>query len=171
VNKLKTIAICGSSGHISDQVEAICLELGKKLAENGYNLVCGGRDGVMEAVCHGFSLAPNSQGTCLGILPGMHKEDANPYCQLVIPTGLGYARNSLVVLSGDAVVVVQGASGTLTEVAYAWQFGKPVASLKSTGGVAARVADTRIDDRRKDKIAGFAEVEELLGWIKIKLGE
>ncbi|MGM0595732.1 MAG: TIGR00725 family protein [Myxococcota bacterium] len=165
MKKLKTVAVCGSSGHISDQVQMICIELGKNLAENGYNLVCGGRDGVMESVCRGFSQADNAQGTCIGILPGLYKEEANQYCQLVIPTGLGFARNSLVVLSADAVVVVQGASGTLSEVAYAWQFGKPLASLKSTGGVATRVADTRIDDRREDKIEGFTEIDELIAWI------
>ena len=100
--------------------------LGRELARRGCTVVCGGRGGVMEAVCRG---ARTEGGHTLGILPGADRADSNPYVEFPVPTGLGYARNVIVVLSGEAVVAVDGSFGTLSEIAHALQYGKPVIGL------------------------------------------
>jgi len=116
-------------GHIcSFEVEQIAKKLGKNLAKVVDILVCGGLSGVMEAVCSGFQSA---NGLTIGILPSYNKKDANKYVDIAIPTGLGLARNVLVVKSADVVVALPGEAGTLSEIAYCLQFGIPVISLNS----------------------------------------
>ena len=101
-------------------------ELGRLIAEASAALVCGGRGGVMEAACRG---ARSAGGLTVGILPGRDRRDANPYVDVAIPTGLGEARNALVVRSADAVVAVGGAYGTLSEIAFALRAGTPVVGI------------------------------------------
>ena len=123
----KVVTVIG--GHrCSKEVEQTAHDLGKKLAEVVGILVSGGLSGTMEAVCKGFQA---NGGLTIGIIPGYIKGDANPYVDIVIPTGLGLARNVLVVKSADAVVALPGEAGTLSEIAYCLQFGIPVISLNS----------------------------------------
>ncbi|MFA5090232.1 MAG: TIGR00725 family protein [Candidatus Omnitrophota bacterium] len=123
----KIVSVIG--GHdCSGRVEQLAQKLGKKLAKVVNILVSGGLSGTMKAVCQGFHSAG---GLTIGIIPGYHKEDANPFVDIVIPTGLGLARNVLVVKSADIVVALPGESGTLSEIAYCLQFGIPVISLGS----------------------------------------
>lgn len=123
----KIISIIG--GHsCTKEVERLALNLGKKLAKVGEILVSGGLSGTMKAVCQGFKAGG---GLTIGIIPGYNKEDANPFVDIVIPTGLGLARNVLVVKSADVLVALPGEAGTLSEIAYALQFGIPVISLNS----------------------------------------
>ncbi|OGX44996.1 MAG: TIGR00725 family protein [Omnitrophica WOR_2 bacterium RIFCSPLOWO2_12_FULL_51_8] len=123
----KIVAVIG--GHTcKKEVERIALNLGKKLAKVGDILVSGGLSGVMEAVCQGFQSAG---GLTIGIITSYNKNDANPYVDIVIPTGLGFARNVLVVKAADVVVALPGESGTLSEIAYCLQFGIPLISLGS----------------------------------------
>jgi uncharacterized protein (TIGR00725 family) len=89
-------------------------------------LVTGGLGGVMEAACRG---ARDAGGTTIGILPGADRSAANPYVDVAIPTGLGEARNALVVRSADAVIAIGGAYGTLSEIAFALKAGKRVVGL------------------------------------------
>jgi hypothetical protein len=110
------------------EVEQIAQNLGKKLAKVADILVCGGLSGTMEAVCQGFKAGG---GLTIGILPSYNKKDANPFVDIAIPTGLGLARNVLVVKSADIVVALPGEAGTLSEIAYCLQFGIPVIGLKS----------------------------------------
>jgi uncharacterized protein (TIGR00725 family) len=100
--------------------------LGRELARRGCAVVCGGRGGVMEAVCRG---ARAEGGHTIGILPGADHGDMNAYVEFPIVTGMGYARNVAVVLSGEAVIAVDGAYGTLSEIAHALAHGKPVVGL------------------------------------------
>jgi hypothetical protein len=102
--------------------------LGIELCKVANYLVCGGLSGVMMAVCKGFKM---DNGVTIGIIPGYNKSDANKYVDIVIPTGLGLARNVLVVKSADIVVALPGKKGTLSEIAYCLQFGIPIISLKS----------------------------------------
>ncbi|MFZ5801041.1 MAG: TIGR00725 family protein [Candidatus Omnitrophota bacterium] len=125
--KIKIVGVIGS--HACDkEVEKIALNLGKKLSNVANYLVCGGLCGVMQAACQGFK---QGGGVTIGIIPSYNKKDANPYVDIVIPTGLGFARNVLVVKSADAVIALPGETGTLSEIAYCLQFGIPVISLKS----------------------------------------
>jgi len=110
------------------EVEQLTQNLAKNLAKVADILITGGLGGTMEAACKGFKA---QGGLTLGIIPGYDKNDANKYVDIVIPTGLGLARNVLVVKSADAVVALPGESGTLSEIAYCLQFGIPVISLKS----------------------------------------
>ena len=101
-------------------------EVGRELAGRGATVVCGGLGGVMEAACRG---AVAGGGRTIGILPGGSREGANPYVQVPIVTGMGYARNVIVVRSAQAVIAVGGSYGTLTEIACALQSGIPVIGL------------------------------------------
>ena len=103
-------------------------EVGRELARRGCTLVCGGRGGVMEAACRG---ARAEGGHTIGILPTADTVGMNPYVEFPIVTGLGIARNSIVVLLGSAVIAIDGSYGTLSEIAYALQYGKPVVLLAS----------------------------------------
>ena len=103
-------------------------EVGRLLGERGAVLVCGGLGGVMEAACRG---AKEAGGTTLGILPGLDRAQANPYVEVAVPTGLGEARNALVVRAADALIAVGGGYGTLSEIALALKTGKRVVGLAS----------------------------------------
>jgi uncharacterized protein (TIGR00725 family) len=123
----KVISVIGGRS-CNNKVEQISINLGKKLAKVADILVTGGLSGVMAAVSQGFKLGG---GTTIGILPGYNKAEANKFIDLVIPTGLGLARNVLVVKSADAVIALPGQAGTLSEIAYCLQFGIPVISFNS----------------------------------------
>jgi uncharacterized protein (TIGR00725 family) len=100
--------------------------VGRELARAGAVLVCGGLGGAMEAASRG---AHEARGVAVGILPGTDRSAANPYLDVAIPTGLGEARNALVVRAADALVAVGGGYGTLSEIAFALKAGKPVVGL------------------------------------------
>lgn len=125
--KEKIIGVIG--GHTCTKgVEQIAHELGRNLAKVEYKIVCGGLGGVMKAVCKG---AKEENGVTMGIIPSYDKKDANEYVDIIIPTGLGYARNVLVAQTADIIVALPGEYGTLSEIAYCLQFKKPVISLGS----------------------------------------
>jgi uncharacterized protein (TIGR00725 family) len=108
--------------------EAVAELVGKELGARGVVLVCGGLGGVMEAVCRG---AQGAGGLTVGILPGLDRSDANPFVDVVIATGMGEARNALVVNAADAVIAVGGGYGTLTEIGLALRAGKRVVGLET----------------------------------------
>jgi uncharacterized protein (TIGR00725 family) len=101
-------------------------EVGRRIAHAGAVLVCGGLGGVMEAACRGARAAG---GTTIGILPGTDRHEANDHVDVAIPTGIGEARNVVVVATADAVVAVGGEFGTLSEIALALKAGIPVIGL------------------------------------------
>ena len=109
------LAVIGSAG-CSEEVAALAEAVGREIARAGAVLVCGGRGGVMEAACRG---AKAERGTTVGILPGLDRREANPYVDIPIVTGLGEARNAVVVRTADAVVAVSGGFGTLSEIGLA----------------------------------------------------
>jgi len=104
---------------------------------------------VMEAASHG---AREGRGLVVGIIPHDNKTDANSFCDVVIATGIGYARDFITANSADAVIIVGGGAGTLIEVAAAYQKRIPIIALKSTGGVADRYANEYLDDRQTERI-------------------
>ena len=119
------VSVIGGSS-IDGETAAVAEALGERLAERGHVVVCGGLGGVMEAVCRGARAAG---GETVGILPTDDYRDANPHVTTPIATGMGHARNALVVMNGDAAVAVDGASGTLSEIGLALAQGRPVAGL------------------------------------------
>ncbi|MGA2036191.1 MAG: TIGR00725 family protein [Acidimicrobiales bacterium] len=100
--------------------------VGRGLAEAGTVLVCGGLGGTMEAACRG---AHEKGGLTVGFLPGTERTEANPHLDVALPTGIGEARNALVVRAADALVAVGGEFGTLSEIALALATGVPVVGL------------------------------------------
>jgi uncharacterized protein (TIGR00725 family) len=121
------IAVIGGSSATPEEAAA-AEAVGRALAEGGAVLVCGGRGGVMEAACRGARAAG---GLTVGILPGADRRQANPYVDVPIVTGLGEARNAVVARTAQAVIAIGGSYGTLSEIAFALQFGVPVVGLET----------------------------------------
>ncbi len=126
MKKKPLISVIGASHSCTPDDYKLAEEVGRELARRGAILVCGGLDGVMEAACRGAS---SEGGLTIGILPGNSREDANPYVTIPIVTGMGYARNSIVAKSGQAVIAIGGSYGTLSEIAYGLQSGIPIIGL------------------------------------------
>ncbi|QEE16487.1 TIGR00725 family protein [Promethearchaeum syntrophicum] len=154
------IGVIGSgSGELDDEIYKTAEKLGRLIAKENFALVCGGRFGVMEAVCKG---AKSEQGFTIGFLPSLDKKSANSYVDLIIPTGMGEARNLILVSTADAIITIAGESGTLSEIAFAWKMGKKIVSLSTTGGWSAKLADSKIDNKRKDEIINAQTPEEAI---------
>ena len=117
------IAVIGSGS----EHEARAEEIGRRLAELGCTVVCGGLGEVMAAAARG---AKSAGGTTIGILPGESRAAANRWIDHAVVTGIGHARNLAVVGSGDAVIAVGGRWGTLAEIALARTLGRPVVILE-----------------------------------------
>ena len=122
------ISVIGSSKTASQEHIELAEGVGRELAKRGAKVVCGGLTGIMEAVCRG---AKSEGGTTIGILPGKSTSDANPYVDIPIVTTMGFSRNVIVVNTGQAVIAVGGAFGTLSEIAHALGDGIPVIGLKT----------------------------------------
>lgn len=119
-----------SAENRSDEIERLAYETGRGVAAEGWNLICGGLEGVMEAAARG---AAENGGTTIGILPGQGHDEANPHIKIAIPTGLGHARNAVIASSADAMIAVGGEHGTLSEIALCLKLGKPVVELAVPG--------------------------------------
>ena len=123
----KKLLIGVIGGHRCNQRTArVAYEVGKGIAALGAILVCGGLGGVMQAAAKG---AKENGGVTVGILPGEYKEDANPFIDIPIATGLGNMRNTLVATAADIVVALPGKYGTLSEIGFALNAGKIVLGL------------------------------------------
>jgi len=155
------VSVIGSSVGNGELLTA-AEEVGRRLAEAGAVLVCGGLTGVMEAVSRGASEAG---GVVLGVLPTLSPADANPHVTHAVATGIGHARNLAVVASGDAVIALGGEWGTLSEIAFARRLEKPVVSLHSwplrnRAGTDLGIAEAESPAEAVEAALGAAEVEE-----------
>ena len=121
------IAVVGG-GACSREETRLAEAVGVELAKRSVTLVCGGLGGVMAAACKG---ARSAGGKTVGILPGSSREEANPYVDIPIVTGMGEARNVIVVNSAQAVIAIGGKFGTLSEIAYALRNNIPVIGLNT----------------------------------------
>lgn len=119
------ISVIGA-GSPSAKDAQLAEDVGRELARRNVIVVCGGLGGVMEAVCKG---AKTEGGTTIGILPGSDPSEANSYVDIPIMTGIGFARNVIVVKTGRAAIAVGGAYGTLSEIGHALGGGIPVIGL------------------------------------------
>ena len=127
MTRARHIAVCGP-GEANDQEAAWAEEVGRLIAQAGAVLVCGGLGGVMDAAARG---AESVGGVSVGLLPGEERDEAGPHLTVAVPTGLGEARNALVVRAADAVLAISGEFGTLSEIALALKMGKPVVGLST----------------------------------------
>jgi uncharacterized protein (TIGR00725 family) len=168
----RTVAVVGDADAAADgETARAAYRLGQRLVSAGYVVVVGGLKGVMSAAARGAQAASRhelgtagAQSLVVGIVPGDDAASANPWCDMVVATGLGHARNAVVAHS-DAVVAVGGGAGTLSEVALAWSLKRLVIALVppdagATGSsTAARLAGVALDRRRKD-LVHYARTED-----------
>ncbi len=125
--RMPAIAVVGA-GTCSDEIADLAEQVGVELAQNKIAVICGGLDGVMAAACRG---AKSIGGQTIGILPGSDPQAANPWVDVAIATGMGEARNIIIVRTAHALIAVGGEYGTLSEIAFALKLGKPVIGLQT----------------------------------------
>jgi uncharacterized protein (TIGR00725 family) len=152
----KIIAVCCGATPPPEEVK-LAYEVGAEIARRSAILVCGGLGGSMEAACRG---AKENDGLTIGILPTYEKDSANPWVDIIIPTGLGHARNNLVVATANGVIGVGGGWGTLSELAIASRIGKVVVVLNGWDVIKAG-----------EVAGGFLKAESAEEAVRIALGE
>ncbi len=126
-----TIAVVGASS-VDPRTRRLAREVGRELGTRGATLICGGLGGVMEGAAQG---AYEAGAQTVGILPGYDRRAANRFIRVPIATGLGEARNLIVVASAQAVVALKGEGGTLSEIGFALKLGRPVVALDAWGEI------------------------------------
>ncbi len=129
--------------------------IGFGLASMGFVVICGGRQGVMESVCRG---AARADGVSIGMLPEADPSFANPYVGIVIATGIGEARNALIARASLCLVVIGDSFGTLSEVAFARQFGKRVIGLEGAAKVAGVIHVASVEQALAEVAQGVLAV-------------
>lgn len=148
----KIIAVIGDS-HIEHQSlkYEMAYELGKLLIDNGYRIQSGGLGGVMEAVFEGAHESEKyEEGDTIALLPSFDRTTANPFADIIIPTGLDVMRNA-VVANADAVIAIGGGAGTLSEMAMAWSLFRLIIAFSNVDGWSAKLAGRKIDNRERYK--------------------
>lgn len=143
------IAVIGYNTECSEVARTIAYDSGKEIARAGAVLVCGGLGGVMEAACKG---AKENGGTTVGIIPQEEFSYANEYCDVVICTGIGYARDFVVASSADGIIAIGGGVGTLIEMGVGYMKRKVIVGIKGSGGMADAYGDKFLDERNRVRI-------------------
>ncbi|MDE6565552.1 MAG: acyl-CoA synthetase [Clostridia bacterium] len=148
MERRKIVAIAGDArveeGSLKYQ---IAYEVGKALIDNGYRIQTGGLGGVMSAACRGAKSSEKyTDGDIIALVPSFDINEVNEYADIVIPTGLDVMRNALVA-NASAVVAIGGGAGTLTEIAFAWTFGRLVIAISNVDGWSSKLAGTCVDSR------------------------
>ena len=125
--KTKKVVISVIGGHkMNTKTARLARDVGRVIAKSGVVLVCGGLDGVMQAAAKG---AREAGGLTIGLLPGIHKSDANPYIDIALPTSFGYARNAMVACCADIIIALPGSHGTSCEISYGLVYNRPIIDL------------------------------------------
>ncbi|AAM05895.1 TPA: TIGR00725 family protein [Methanosarcina acetivorans] len=161
------IGVIGA-GTCSMETRTLAEAVGREIAKKGAILLCGGLGGVMEAAAKGAKL---EGGMTTGILPGILREEANPWIDVAVLSGMGHARNALIAQSSDALIAVDGEYGTLSEIAFGLKMGKPVVLLESKWKIegtksarspleAVELAFRLIEERKKREKIGRKKSEK-----------
>jgi uncharacterized protein (TIGR00725 family) len=146
VRKFQIGVIGYNDDRCTDKAREIAYEVGKEIALSGSVLVCGGLGGVMEAACKG---AKELDGNTVGIIPQNTFEFANQYCDVVVCSGIGYARDFIVAASSDGIIAIGGGIGTLIEMSVAYMIKKKVVVVSASGGVSDVYAGKYLDERNR----------------------
>lgn len=163
----KVIAVIGDANIEKNSHQYKLAEcLGKALIDEGYRIQHGGMSGIMEAVSKGAKQSSNyKEGMVVGIIPGFNPDEANPYVDVVIPTGLNIMRNAIVA-NADAVIAIGGGAGTLSEMAMAWQMKRMIIAY-DVEGWSGKLAGKKIDNKTRvswegDKIFKVSNEEQVI---------
>lgn len=148
---MKTIAVFGRESFSTPKLEEMAYAVGRDIARAGAVLINGGRAGTMRASAKG---AKDNGGFVVGLLPGTDKSDANEFTDVAIPTGLDAARGMLMARAADAVIVLGGGNGTLSEMCNAYAIHRPIVAVKGSGGWAEKLIGKYIDEKEKVLIHG-----------------
>jgi uncharacterized protein (TIGR00725 family) len=127
MRRARVIAVIGA-GSAPPAALKLAYEVGREIARRGATLINGGRSGVMEAAAAG---ARRLGGRTIGILPGYDRATANRHIEFAIATGMGEARNAIIVASADAIIALSGEGGTLAEIGFAMKMNRPIVALQS----------------------------------------
>ena len=155
--KIQILIIGHNTNGCTEKHSKIAYETGSEVAKSGHVLVTGGLGGVMLAASHG---ARDSNGLTVGIIPQQHASEANEFCDIVIPSGMGLTRDFLTALSADGIIIIGGGSGTLSEICAAYMHKKPMVSIRNMGGVTQQFIDNYLDHRKNIKIVGVDNPKE-----------
>ncbi|MFC2124841.1 TIGR00725 family protein [Bacteroidota bacterium] len=156
-NRKIQAAVIGDSTADKEKYD-FAYQVGKLLAEMDITVISGGRGGVMEAVSKG---AFEAGGITVGILPSSALDDANKWCTISIPTGMGHARNALTTMAADFVIAIGGGAGTLTEMGFGWIYEKPIIAVTRFGGWSEKLGGELIDNRQSIEIIQVEDVVAL----------
>ena len=141
------IAVVGyNKDKCTEQARILAYEVGKEVARAGAVLVCGGLGGVMESACKG---SKENNGFTIGIIPQDEFSFANGFCDVVICTGIGYARDFMIASSADGIIAIGGGVGTLIEMAAGYMIKKSIVVIAGSGGVADTYAGKYLDERNR----------------------
>ncbi|WP_452223513.1 TIGR00725 family protein [Lacinutrix chionoecetis] len=142
-------------------------KLGKAISKKNRLFFNGGAGGFMEAVSKGVkSSSETFDSQTIGVLQGNKAEEANKYIDIAIPTGMGIARNIILVNSSDIIIAAGGGAGTLSELAFAWQKKKIVLCVTQFGGWSEELAGKNLDHRLKDLLIPVKTIEDIEDYIK-----
>jgi uncharacterized protein (TIGR00725 family) len=166
VKRIQLLIVGNYENGSTPELENTAYDTGMEVAKSGAVLISGGLGGVMKAACHG---ARDGGGLTVGIIPQNDAFFANEYCDIVIPSGIGLARDFLTVLASDGVIIIGGASGTLSETCAAYMHKKPIVAIKNTGGIADKYADQYLDHRQQVKIIGVISPKEAVQMLLKKI--
>jgi uncharacterized protein (TIGR00725 family) len=146
VRKLQIAVIGYNKDRCTDIASKIAYEVGKEIARAGAVLICGGLGGVMESACKG---AKESGGMTVGVIPQEEFSYANEYCDIVVCTGMGYARDFIVASSADGIIAVGGGIGTLIELGVGYMTNKTMVAIAGSGGIADIYGGKFLDERNR----------------------
>ena len=145
VRKLHIAVIGYNEDRCTEKAKTIAYEVGKEIAVSGAILVCGGLGGVMEYACKG---AKEYNGTTVGIIPQEDPSFANKYCDIVICTGFGLARDFIVAASADGIIAIGGGVGTLIELGVGYMIKKTIIAMSGSGGISDIYGGRYLDERK-----------------------
>jgi uncharacterized protein (TIGR00725 family) len=146
VRKLQIGVIGYNDDRCSEVAREIAYRVGKEIALSGSVLICGGLGGVMEAACKG---AKEANGNTVGIIPQDKFSFANQFCDIVICSGIGFARDFIVATSSDGIIAVGGGIGTLIEMSVGYMIKKKIVAISLSGGVSEVYAGKYLDERKR----------------------
>ncbi len=151
MKKFQILVIGNNDNGCTPELEKLAYETGYEVAKSNSILITGGLGGVMKAASRG---AKENNGLTVGIIPQNDMSEANEFCDVVIPSGIGLMRDFLNALAADGVIAIGGGSGTLSEICASYMYSKPIVVLKNSGGTATKFADQYLDHRKNVKIIG-----------------